>query len=377
MDYGTYNCRDYYVTPHPSAPIISTDLLTTPERPSHPHPAYHRHESWEELEHRSRSPASFKPKFPLLRLPLELRQEILSYILPRTKELVDSNPLTAHAREFSAVQKRMKKGMLVPSAETEAARQLRQSSSTSNVVWLRGQMSILSVCSQLHDECAELVYGRNTFLLFLTYPGIKWRYRFVLPTGMAPSRNYDFLDLVPERYRRLVKRVVVNIDHLDPYTGMIKFNVGGKGLVFGLRRQVQRLVNALKPDVVVSDGSDESDDGEEDWAFEKSRPRHLTSLSIRISNSNAVSDALDRRKNAGEVKVADDLDIMLEPLRQLYGVRTATLTGAVTFDLARDLEAAMMSEVGTVPLTSSSSSDDAGDLASPPEGLCVYGNDME
>ena len=140
---------------------------------------------------------------------------------------------------------------------------------------------------------------------------------------------------------------------------------------------MQRLMNTLKADMQGSEEGSGSEGSGETGAAEEAQPRFLTSLSIRISNSNAVSDALDRRKNAnGEVKVADDLDVMLEPLRQLYGVRAASFTGAITDGLARDLEAAMMSKVCAVATTSSSTADDAGGLAPPPEGLCVYGNDM-
>ncbi|KAK5107080.1 hypothetical protein LTR62_001864 [Meristemomyces frigidus] len=365
MDYGTYNCRDYYVT---TVPVLHATITKTSTQP-HDRPPLHRHESWAELEHRSRSPASFQPKFPLLKLPLELRLEIFSYLLPRTKELgADSNPLTAHARSFSAVQKRREKGMLVPAtaSPSAAARQDRTGgTTTNNIVWLRGQMSILSVCRQLHTECTELVYSRNTFLLFLTYSRIDWRYRFLLPTGMAPTKTFPFLEVVPERYRRLVKRVVVNVDHVDAYTGMTKFNVGGKGLVWGLRRQVQRLVLTLGA-------------GDEEGLGPDEKPRLLNSLSIRISNSNAIVDALDRRnRNGAEVKVAEDLDIMLEPFRQLYGVRHACVSGAITAASARDLEVAMKSAVPTVSATLDS--DLAGGLGAlkPVTGLCVYGNDVE
>ena len=360
MDLGHYNCRDYVQGPHFAATTLTSEThLREP-------PTLHRHESWAELEHRSRSPASLKPKFPLLKLPLELRQQVLLYLLPRTKEGVESDPLARHARMFSAVQKRGAEGMAVPTEEGLAARHARVS--TSNVVWIRGNISLFRVCRQLHDECAALVYGRNTFLLFLTYADIKWRYRWLLPSGQAPSRNYPFLELLPERYMRLLKRVVVHVDHVDAYTGMIKWNVSGKGLTFGLRRQVQRLVNALKPVA-----------GEE-GAMEGGEKRYLTHLTIRVSNS-AVSDTMPRRQCGSPAKpsnsdaAADDLETLLQPFRQLYECRNASVSGAVTASFACELEACLRSPRPTIT-EGAFDVDDAGGLAAPLPGLCVYGNDL-
>lgn len=242
MDQGHYNCRDYSFAPHFSATTIVSESSSL-----------QRHESFDELEERSRSPALLKPRFPLLKLPLELRQQILSYLLPHTQEFRDSGRLSEHARNFSAVKKRGAKGMAIPanSGSTNAA------VSVSNVVWQRGNIHIFSVCKQLHQECTELVYGTNTFLLFITYGGIQWRFRWLLPSGLAPSRSYPFLELVPQRYMRLIKRLVVHVDHVDSYTSMIKFSVGAKGLKHGLKMQVQRLVIALRS--ADREGNDDED----------------------------------------------------------------------------------------------------------------------
>lgn len=358
MDQGHYNCRDYHISPHFAAPV-----LTNHDRLHQPSPLHRPGESWQELEHRSRSPT--KPKFPLLRLPLELRQQILLYLLPRTKEMTETNFLAKHARHFSAVQKRASKGMALPAVEGEAARQTRHAAS--NVVWQRGNTTLLRVCRQLHEECAELLYGGNTILLFLTYAGIKWRYRFLLASGSAPTTHKDFLDLMPKRYMRLLKRVVVNVDHVDSYTGMIKFNVSGRGLAYGLRQQVQKLVNVLKPDV---GGGDDDDDRDGNSA----ESRHLSSLRIRVSTSNAIAEALDRTR--GEPKVSDDLTVILEPLRQLYGVHEAVVTGAVTPDFAAELEASLQSPRPSVVDIAAPSNED-NPLIAPTTGLCVYGNDLE
>ncbi|KAK3652428.1 hypothetical protein LTR56_005138 [Elasticomyces elasticus] len=315
-------------------------------------PQISRHESFTELEHRSRSPASFKPRFPLLALPLELRQQILSYLLPRTKEQgVDTEPLAHHARQFSAVRKREAKGLVLPNTTSNG-------NNSSNIVWYRGHTRIFEVCQQLHSECADLVYGTNTFLLFLTYEGLKWRYRWLLPSGQAPMRNYPFLDLMPPHYLRLVKRVIVHIDLVDGYTGMIKYNVSGQGLVHGLRRQVQRLVSALKP-------------------AEDEEKRELTRLAIRVSNS-AMSATANRKRQSGKIVESSEVEVetVLWPFRQLSGVRDASVTGAVTGEYARELEICLQSKERAQEMALLDV-DDAGGLTAPLAGLCVYGNDIE
>lgn len=317
MDTGHYNCRDYHISPHFAATAL------------HGRHSLPRHESFDELEQRSRSPASQKPKFPLLSLPLELRQQILRYLLPRTQDSANDNTLASHARNFSAVQKRAQRGLRLPNQPTGPA-----AAGTSNVVWQRGNVSVLSVCRQLHDECAELVYGDNTFLLFVTFSGISFRFRWVLSSGLAPSRSYDFLELMPQRYLRLVKRCVLHVDHVDSYTGMIKFNVGGKGLTHGLRKQVQRLVDALK--LPAFEGDENGTGG-----------RRLAKLNIRVSNGNAVLDSIKSqivRDREGSVRVSEDLEEMLEPFAELRGVREVGITGAVTNTFARKLERTMMSQ---------------------------------
>ncbi|TKA29024.1 hypothetical protein B0A50_03436 [Salinomyces thailandicus] len=333
MDTGHYNCRDYHVSPHFAATTITKQ---------HNHSQLPRHESFHELEQRSRSPASLKPKFPLLKLPLELRQEIWSYLLPRTREVGDTNPLANHARNFSAVQKRVAKGMTPPKPQPVSTGTGASGGAMSNVVWQRGQVNLLCVCRQLHDECAEIMYSTNTFLLFLTFSGITFRYRWLLLSGAAPSRSYPFLELLPERYLRLIKRVVVHVDHVDSYTGMIKFNVSGKGLAHGLRRQVQRLVDALKLPIVSSPLANNDRTGLSEYqTYER---RDLTKLIIRISNGNAVLDSIKSettRKLEGGARVNEDLEMMLEPFRQLYGAREVSITGAVGDDYARQLRLSM------------------------------------
>ena len=352
MDQGHYNCRNYYISPH-----FSPTTIVSQRNQSQPQ-GFSRHESFDELEQRSRSPASQRPKFPLLKLPWELRQQILSYLLPHTQDFKDSGLLSEHARNFSAVRNRGARGMPIPNAASAAG--------VSNVVWQRGNINLFCVCKQLHQECSELVYAKNTFLLFVSYLDITFRFRWLLPSGLAPSRKYNLLKLLPEKYMRMIKRVVVHVDHVDSYTGMIKFNVGGRGLTHGLRRQIQRLVNALRSPVQ-NDGA-ESDD------------RQLAKVNIRVSNGNAVLDALKSdivRQREGGIKVSEDLEEMLEPFGDLRGVREVNINGAVTERFARALEEKMTSIESVEDRTWTKVDSErmwasnGGDVP-----LCVYGNDM-
>jgi hypothetical protein len=339
MDTGTYNCRDYHITPH----FSSTTLNNTTNNIRNAH-LLQRHESWADLEHRSRSPASLKPKFPLLKLPLELRQQILSYLLPHTQELgshVDA--LESHVRNFSAVQKRVRKGMELPPEKkveiSPAARRQNTSSSSmnvpSNIAWRRGNTSLFAVCRQLHDECADMVYGSNTFLLGVTFSNITFRFRYLLPSGMAPQREYAFLELMPARYLCRLRRVFISVDHVDSYTGMIKYNVSGKGLVHGIRRQVLKLVCALQPPVA----SHQDDEGCR-IATEEPAPPGLARVVIRISSGNTVTTSL--KAQFGEVqRISQDIEEILEPFGHFCGVRDPRVVGAVGQAYARELEERM------------------------------------
>lgn len=359
MDHGHYNCRDYYVSPH-FAPTTVSKLINNRS------PLLFRHESFDELEQRSRSPRS-QLKFPLLKLPAEIRTQIYSYLLPRTIEHREPNPLLGHVRNFSAVKKRVAKGMLVPQHDPSS-----RQGGPGPVVWRRGNISLLSVNKQVHHEAAELLYGNSTFQLFVTYSGISFRYTWLLHGGGTPNRRYDFLELLPKKYLVLIKKVIVHVDHVDSYTGMIKFNVSGKGLTYGLRKQIQRLVNALQEDCAGAD-PDESIDA---------TTRRMGKVHIRVSNGNAVLDQIKSdavRQREGGIKVAEDLEEMLEPFGDLRGVHHVAIYGAVTETFAANLRKKMMSMEKADPTERLARGIRDFDL---PPGmnqdprLCVYGNDI-
>ncbi|KAM0719209.1 hypothetical protein Q7P37_005114 [Cladosporium fusiforme] len=387
MDTGTYNCRDYHISPH-----FAAATLTSTTTSNHAH--LQRHESWAELEQRSRSPASQKPKFPLLHLPLELRQQILLYLLPRTQELGShADPLETHVRNFSAVQKRVRKGMELPPAKEEetpvpGTSKPRSSSVPTNVAWRRGHTGLFAVCRQLHDECADLVYGGNTFMLGVTFSNITFRFRYLLASGMAPQREYAFLDLMPKKYLRRLRRLLVSVDHVDSYTGMIKYNVSGKGLVHGLRRQVAKLVSSLQSSEEEKE-REQGEGGEVQRRDQKPSPSlapeeraGFARVTIRISNGNTVTQSL--KAQFGEVqRISEDIEEILEPFGRFCGVREARVMGAVGQTFARGLEEKMRSceaqeqEQGR---KSCRCMEGMADLVVVEEKavvpLCVYGNDI-
>jgi hypothetical protein len=337
MDYGHYHCRDYAVSPD-LAPAT-----TAPATIRHP---IFRHESWEEMEQRCRSPASTKPKFPLLRLPLELRQHIFSYLLPRT----DSTPGATF--NWRARKTTKHSSSIGPSAAVV----------TGNVVWQRGNVNLLRVCKQLHDECADMIYGNSTFLLSVNYNDILFCFRWLSSSGVAPTKRRALLEMIAARYIHLIKKVVIQVDHVDPYTGMLKFNVGGKGLTHGMKRQVQRLVNAFK--------------AKDEESGSAGTNTHLNKINVRVSNSNTIlesikSEAVHQRKGH---RICEGVEEMLEPFGQLYGVHDVMTGGAVSQEYARDLESKMRST--EPPKAVEMMNDlDAG-FSALSLGICVYGNDM-
>ncbi|KAF2716287.1 hypothetical protein K431DRAFT_206131, partial [Polychaeton citri CBS 116435] len=174
-----------------------------------------------------------------LELPLELRQQILRYLLPYTKEL-SSTPFSQYLSKYRAAQEQGR-SCLNMFTGFEGRGLVRRST----VVWQKANVSVMSVCRQLHDECADILYGENTFLLLVDYSGVIFKFRWLSAAGLTPHSTFNFFTDIPRKYMIRLKRAIVYVDHVDSYTGMTKFNVGGPGLTHGLRTQVQRLVDAL------------------------------------------------------------------------------------------------------------------------------------
>lgn len=314
---GNHNCRDYQLKPEdvltssPKSASVATVLAIRAARVSQKSP----------LSGHTRRP----PTFPFLQLPLELRRQIYTYLLPCTQKHNEPRGILA-----SITSKRLPPTHhnLPPHVfEQLLAKPATTSSCTDNVTWHRGQTALLAVCRQFHDECAELMYGESTFVVFVAYDSITFRFRWSLPNGLTPSRPYEFLDLIPATYLRLIKRLVVTVDHVDSYTGQIKFNVGGKGLTHGLRAQVARLVDAVKTAPNADLKLNTIQRGK------RKGVQGVKRLTIKLLNGNDHLDADKRnrvRARESSISGVEEVQTVLEPLLSLRGLVSIKITGAVT-----------------------------------------------
>ncbi|GME43152.1 hypothetical protein GTA08_BOTSDO08930 [Neofusicoccum parvum] len=212
---------------------------------------------------------------PFLRLPAELRVQIYEYLLPTTTRISYKHD--------------------------------------NGLVWLRGCTPLWAVNRQISEECLALLYGHNTFVIEIAYSRLDFRLRWLLPdSGLTPNRAFSFLDHFSQRNLQRIRKCLVHVEMVDSYTGMIKYNCGGRGLQAGLREQIRRLVEVLR-----SAGE-------------------LRRVEVRF---------VDKQKNARATQA------VLEPLLLLRGVREAVVSGGVTPDYADYLERKMV-ESGERPVMS-------------------------
>ncbi|KAF2181788.1 hypothetical protein K469DRAFT_588152 [Zopfia rhizophila CBS 207.26] len=263
---------------------------------------------------------------PLLRLPIELRRQIYNYILPSTFRL--DVRLQGGMGEPEKVEKQLtfvreplgngvwKMQQTLPRSNREAG---------NNIVWRRGTIALLGTNHQIHEECVDMIYGDNTFVIDVAFDSIKFRYRWVLPSNLTPTRSYSFLDHFSQRNLLRIKNYIINVEHVDDYTGMIKYNCGGRGLTAGIRQQVQNLVDLL------------------------SVAPYLHRLHVHL-----IDGAINRVKfqPSGRIhRVQDEKNYassqtVLDPFNGLYGVRKAKVTGVST-EYAESLETAMTASRAT------------------------------
>lgn len=316
MDAGHHNCRDYYIKPEDalSKPrtIVSTAsiLAARATRVSQKSPL--------------NVPSRRLPTFPFLKLPLELRRHVYSHLLPCTQER-DTGHIFSKitAKRLPPTHTNLSPDVLQQLLAKQASTSIATGKDT--ITWRRGQTSLLAVCQQIHHECAELLYGDNTFVIFVAYDSITFRFRWLLPNGLSPNRTYDFLELVPSKYLKLVKRVIVTVDHVDSYTGQIKYNVGGKGLTHGLRGQFARLIEALNVAPMVRMNDKEK--------LSEGRKGGLKRLTVKLLNGNDHLDAEKRKMvkaRDASIRGVQEVQTVLEPLMELKGLANLEITGAVT-----------------------------------------------
>jgi len=132
-----------------------------------------------QLEH---SPSKIAiPSF--LALPLELRREIYSYLLPHTNLNL-------------------------------------QTYRGSRIVWEPGSIALLSVCHQLYNECAAVLYGENIFEIRVEQGGIFFQeFRRLKSIGLVQPRTPQFCEFFGDRVMKRMRWIVVSIRYLDAYIG--------------------------------------------------------------------------------------------------------------------------------------------------------------
>ncbi|ORY09920.1 hypothetical protein BCR34DRAFT_602510 [Clohesyomyces aquaticus] len=244
---------------------------------------------------------------PLLRLPIELRRHIYHYVLPTTStcdvRLQRKDFEQAERSEYNLTFVRENLGNGVWKMQKTQPKTDRETGN--DIVWQRGSIGLLATSHQIHEECVDMIYGENVFVIDVAFDSIKFRYRWLLPSNLTPSRTYSFLDHFSQRNLMRIRNYVINVEHVDDYTGMIKFNCGGRGLSAGIRAQVQTLVDLLS--VVPC----------------------LHRLQIHL-----IDGAISRvRFPSGRVhRVQDEKNYsqsqtVLDPFHRIYGVRKAEITG--------------------------------------------------
>lgn len=191
------------------------------------------------------------------------------------------------------------------------------------IVWLRGCTAILGANHQIHEECVDMMYGQSTFVIDVSFDAIKFRQRWRTASNLTPSRSYSFLDHFSQRNLMSIKNYIINVEHVDDYTGMIKYNCGGRGLTAGIRAKVQELVDLLS-------------------AVPYLRRLHVHLIDGAISRVRFPSGRVHRVQDEQNYSSSQTV---LDPFKRLSGVRQAQVTG-VSNEYAEALEKSMTDSRG-------------------------------
>lgn len=192
-----------------------------------------------------------------------------------------------------------------------------------DVVWRRGYTALLAVNRQMHEEAADMLYGENMFILDVTFDSIKFRYRWRTATGLTPNRTYAFLEHFSQRNLMRIKRYIVNVESVDDYTGMIKYNCQGRGLQAGIRARVRELVDQLA-------------------AVPCLHHLQVHLIDGAISRMKFPSDRVHRVQDHANYA---QTQMVLEPFRVLHEVRRADVSG-VSEEYAEDLSRSIIAQRG-------------------------------
>jgi len=231
-----------------------------------------------------RKPRELESHF--LKLPPELRRHIYSFALPYTIKSIKANaPPGQHP----------------------------------TVLWIRSSTALLRICHLIHDECADLLYSTNTFVIDITFHSLKFHMTWLTTKGLRPKILYDFPHVFARCNVERIRNYAVTVEHVDSYQGMIKYNCGGPMLTAGIRERVSHFVNAA------------------------GHAPELGSLFVRLADGNPVLKDI-RSVTAYRVERGKDVAKMqevLRPLGMLYANFVDTC-GAVTPEYAAQLKKIIM-----------------------------------
>lgn len=176
---------------------------------------------------------------------------------------------------------------------------------------------MLRASTQVHDECADVLYGTNTFVFDVAYDRIDFHKRRLIPkNGLMVKKLYHFPQAFLDQpaYVSRIRNVVININHVDSYLGMINYNCQNtEALTAGVRAQVSQLVKVLR------------------------RTKLLARVAVRLTVGSTMMDEI--RKVRGNNRVphrvqagrnVTEMQTALEPLKELDNVKEPTVEGAVT-----------------------------------------------
>jgi hypothetical protein len=133
-----------------------------------------------------------------------------------------------------------------------------------------------------------------------------------------------------ETYIHRIRNLVININHVDSYLGMINYNCQNtEALTAGVRAQVLKLVRVLQ------------------------RAEHLNRVAICMTFGSSMMDEI--RKVRGNNKIPNriqagcnmsETQTALDPLKELSRVKEPKVDGAVTLEYCAMLERHMKGDVG-------------------------------
>lgn len=242
----------------------------------------------------------------LLRLPIELRRLIYSLVLPysttfdvRFQRSLDPPPKS----EFNLTFVRQKNGDGGWRMQRTLPRSDRETGN--DIVWRRGCTSLLAVNRQVHEEAADMLYGENTFVVDVSFDSVGFRYRWRTANNLTPNRTYPFLEHFSQRNLLRIKNYIVNVESVDEYSGMIKYNCGGRGLPAGIRGKVQELVDLLT-------------------VVPQLHRLHLHLIDGAISRARFPSGRVHRVQDENNYA---QTQTVLDPFRALHRVRKVRLSG--------------------------------------------------